>query len=211
MIRDLLTSRAARPVLLLLCLLPAAWLAAAAWRGALGVNPVEKITHETGQWTLRLLLATLAITPLRRIAGWPELIRFRRMLGLAAFFYATLHLFTYLWLDQFFDWNAIARDIAKRRFITAGMVSFALLLPLAFTSTRRWIARLGGARWQRLHRLVYPAAAAGVIHFWWLVKSDIREPALYAAILAVLLAARLVWRRAKAAAGAAAPAQTSAR
>ncbi len=211
MIRDLLASRAARPVLLLLCLLPAAWLAAGAWRGSLGVNPMEKITHETGQWTLRLLLATLAVTPLRRIAGWPELIRFRRMLGLAAFCYATLHLFTYLWLDQFFDWNAIARDIAKRRFITAGMLSFALLLPLALTSTRAWIARLGGARWQRLHRLVYPAAAAGVIHFWWLVKSDIREPALYAAILAALLAARLAWRKAKAAAGAAAPAQTSAR
>ncbi len=211
MIRDLLASRAARLVLLLLCLLPAAWLAAGAWRGSLGVNPVEKITHETGQWTLRLLLATLAVTPLRRIAGWPELIRFRRLLGLAAFCYATLHLFTYLWLDQFFDWNAIARDIAKRRFITAGMLSFALLLPLAFTSTRAWIARLGGARWQRLHRLVYPAAAAGVIHFWWLVKSDIREPALYAAILAALLAARLVWRKAKAAAGAPAPAQTPAR
>lgn len=211
MIRDLLASRAARLVLLLLCLLPAAWLAAGAWRGSLGANPIEKVTHETGQWTLRLLLATLAVTPLRRIAGWPELIRFRRLLGLAAFCYATLHLFTYLWLDQFFDWNAIARDIAKRRFITAGMLSFALLLPLAFTSTRAWIARLGGARWQRLHRLVYPAAAAGVIHFWWLVKSDIREPALYAAILAALLAARLVWRKAKAAAGAPAPAQTPAR
>lgn len=209
MIRQLLASRAARPVLWLLCLAPAAWLAAAAWRGALGVNPIEKITHETGQWTLRLLLVTLAITPLRRIAGWPELIRFRRTLGLAAFFYATLHLFTYLWLDQFFDWSAIARDIAKRRFITAGMLSFALLLPLALTSTRGWIARLGGRRWQRLHRLIYPAAASGVVHFWWLVKSDIREPALYALILAALLAARLVWRKSKAAAGAAAPARSS--
>ncbi|MEJ5369869.1 MAG: protein-methionine-sulfoxide reductase heme-binding subunit MsrQ [Bryobacteraceae bacterium] len=210
MIRELLASRVAKPVVLLLCLLPAAWLAAAGWRGALGVNPIEKITHETGQWTLRLLLATLAVTPLRRMAGWPELIRFRRVLGLAAFFYATLHLFTYLWLDQFFDWGAIARDIAKRRFITAGMLSFALLVPLALTSTRGWIARLGGRRWQRLHRLIYPAAAAGVVHFWWLVKSDIREPALYGAVLAALLAARLVWRKTQTPAGAAAPARPSA-
>lgn len=210
MIRALLLSRAAKPVLLMLCLLPAAWLAAAFGRGGLGVNPIEKITHETGQWTLRLLLATLAVTPLRRILGRPELIRFRRLLGLVAFFYAILHLFTYLWLDQFFDWGAIARDIAKRRFITAGMLSFVLMLPLALTSTRGWTVRLGGRRWQRLHRLVYPAAAAGVVHFWWLVKSDIRQPALYAAILGALLSARLLRRRTKIETGAAAPVRTSA-
>lgn len=157
----------------------------------LGPNPVEKITHETGHWTLRLLLATLAVTPLRRLTGAPGLIRFRRTLGLIAFFYGTLHLFTYLWLDQFFDWKAIARDIVRRRFITAGMVSFAAMTPLAVTSTRRWIVRLGGKRWQRLHRLVYLSAAAGVVHFWWLVKSDIREPALYASLLALLMLARL--------------------
>lgn len=157
----------------------------------LGPNPVEKITHETGHWTLRLLLATLAVTPLRRLTGAPGLIRFRRTLGLIAFFYGTLHLFTYLWLDQFFDWKAIARDIVRRRFITAGMVSFAAMTPLAVTSTRRWIVRLGGKRWQRLHRLVYLSAAAGVVHFWWLVKSDIRQPALYAALFALLMLARL--------------------
>lgn len=211
MIRAFLATRTPGFLLFLLCLAPAGWLAAALLRGALGVNPIEKITHETGQWTLRLLLATLAVTPLRRTLGRPELIRFRRMLGLFAFFYATLHLFTYLWLDQFFDWPAIGRDIAKRRYITAGMLSFALMLPLALTSTRGWIARLGGRRWQRLHRLVYAAAAAGVIHFWWLVKSDIREPALYGAVLALLLLSRLLWRRGRAAAPAPAPAERPAR
>lgn len=189
--RRLLSAHAARPVVFVLCLLPAFWLAAGVWRGALGVNPIEKITLETGQWTLRLLAATLAVTPVRRLTGWLELIRFRRMLGLFAFFYATLHLLTYVWLDQFFDWGEIARDVVKRRFITAGMTAYALLLPLALTSTRGWIVRLGGRRWQRLHRLVYAAAAAGVVHFWWKVKSDVREPLLYALLLAILLAARL--------------------
>ncbi|MCS7044324.1 MAG: sulfoxide reductase heme-binding subunit YedZ [Bryobacteraceae bacterium] len=161
------------------------------FRDSLGPNPVEKITHETGQWTLRLLLATLAVTPLRRCAGMPWLIRFRRTLGLLAFFYGLLHLLTYVWLDQFFDWKAMGRDILKRRFITAGMMSFLAMVPLALTSTRGWIVRLGGKGWQRLHRLVYLAAAAGVVHFWWLVKSDIREPALYGAVLALLMLARL--------------------
>ncbi|MFZ5927812.1 MAG: sulfite oxidase heme-binding subunit YedZ [Acidobacteriota bacterium] len=189
--RRLLSLHAARPALFALCLLPALWLAAGVWRGALGVNPIEKISLETGRWTLRLLAATLAVTPLRRLAGWQELIRFRRMLGLFAFFYAALHLLAYVWLDQFFDWDEIARDIVKRRFITAGMAAFLLLLPLALTSTRGWIVRLGGRRWQRLHRLVYAAAAAGVVHFWWKVKSDVREPLLYALLFAILLAARL--------------------
>lgn len=199
--RRLLVSRAARPALFALCLSPALWLAAGVWRGALGVNPIEKLTLETGQWTLRLLAATLAITPLRRLAGWPELIRFRRMLGLFAFFYASLHLLTYVWLDQFFDWGEIGRDIVKRRFITAGMAAFAFMLPLALTSTRGWIARLGGRRWQRLHRLAYAAAAAGVVHFWWKVKSDVREPALYALVFAILMLARVPWRGRESGAG----------
>lgn len=201
--RRLLAARSAKPALFLLCLAPALWLPAGAWRGSLGVNPIEKVTLETGQWTLRLLAATLAVTPLRRLAGWPELIRFRRMLGLFAFFYACLHALTYVWLDQFFDWAEIARDIVKRPFITAGALSFAAMAPLAVTSTRGWIARLGGRRWQKLHRLVYLAAAAGVMHFWWKVKSDIREPALYALVFAVLLLARLIRPRT------AAPAQTA--
>lgn len=192
--RRLLVSRAAKPALFAVCLAPALWLAAGVWRGTLGVNPIEKITLETGQWTLRLLAATLAITPLRRLAGWPELIRFRRMLGLFAFLYASLHLLTYVWLDQFFDWGEIGRDIVKRRFITAGMAAFAFMLPLALTSTRGWIARLGGRRWQQLHRLAYAAAAAGVVHFWWKVKSDVREPALYALLFAILMLARLAGR-----------------
>lgn len=189
--RRLLSARPAKPLLFSLCLLPALWLAAGVWRGTLGVNPIEKITLETGQWTLRLLAATLAVTPLRRLSGWPELIRFRRMLGLFAFFYAALHLLTYVWLDKFFDWDEIVRDIVKRRFITAGMAAFLLLLPLALTSTRGWIVRLGGRRWQRLHRLAYAAAAAGVVHFWWKVKSDVREPLIYALVFAILLLARL--------------------
>ncbi len=191
----MLRHRIAKPLLFALCLLPLLWLLAGFARGSLGPNPIAKITHETGHWTMRLLLATLAITPLRRMTGWPDLIRFRRMLGLFAFFYATLHLLTYVWLDQFFDLDAMARDILKRRFITAGMLSFALMLPLALTSTRGWIARLGGKRWQRLHRLIYVAAAAGVVHYWWLVKSDIRVPALYGAILALLLLLRPVLAR----------------
>lgn len=187
---------AARAALVQACLVaallvPLLVLAAGFWRGGLGPNPVEKITRETGQWTLRLLLATLAVTPLRRALRRPELIRYRRTLGLGAFFYGTLHLMTYLWLDQLFDWAAIGRDVVKRRFITAGAVSFLAMAPLAATSTRGWIVRLGGRRWQRLHRLVYVAAAAGVVHFWWLVKSDVREPALYGAIFVLLMLARL--------------------
>lgn len=178
-------------VVVLLC--PVFILTTGVVRNALGPNPIEKITHETGLWTLRLLLATLAVTPLRRMLGVPWLIHFRRTFGLMAFFYASIHLLTYLWLDQFFDWPSIGRDILKRPFITAGMLSFAVMIPLAITSTRAWIVRLGGARWQRLHRVVYLAAAAGVVHFWWLVKSDIRRPALYGAIFAVLMLARLRW------------------
>jgi sulfoxide reductase heme-binding subunit YedZ len=158
----------------------------------LGANPIEKITHITGYWTLTLLLATLAVTPLRRLSGWPWPGRFRRMLGLFAFFYGCLHFLAYLVLDQFFDWSGIAKDIAKRPYITVGFTAFLLLIPLALTSTDAMIRRLGGKRWRVLHRLVYPIAVLGVAHFWWLVKKDISEPATDAAILAVLLGFRAV-------------------
>ena len=152
------------------------------------------LTHTTGDWGLRLLLLTLAVTPLRRLTGWGWLLRFRRMLGLFAFFYLSLHLVTYLWLDQFFDWAAILEDVAKRPYITAGFAAFLLLVPLALTSTRGMVRRLGW-RWQTLHRLIYPAAALGVLHFFWLTKADLREPLVYASVLALLLALRWPWRR----------------
>ncbi len=158
----------------------------------LGPNPVETITHTTGNWTLRLLLITLAVTPLRKILQRPDLIRYRRMLGLFAFFYGTLHLLTYLWLDQSFSVPAMLKDVVKRPFITAGMTGFLSMLPLAVTSTAGWIRRLGGRNWQRLHRLIYLAATAGVVHYYWLVKSDVRMPLLYAGLLTPLLAWRVV-------------------
>ena len=179
------------------CLLPAA---ALIWRGYhqdLTANPIEFITHATGDWTLRFLLLTLGITPLRKIFGRPALIRFRRMLGLFAFFYGCLHLMTYLWLDKFFDVMEITKDIGKRPFITAGFTGFVLMAPLAATSTAGWIRRLGGKRWQRLHRLIYFSAAAGVVHYYWLVKSDVRKPVLYGSILGLLLLFRAVERRRK--------------
>src|SRR5437762_3190082 len=175
----------------LLCLLPLALLA---WKGThdgLGANPVEVITHATGDWTLRLLLITLAITPLRRITKQLWLIRFRRMLGLFAFFYGVLHFLTYIWLDKFFDLHEMLADVAKRRFITVGFTGFVLLIPLAITSTKGWIRRLGGRRWQALHRLIYFSAIAGVIHYLWLVKADIRKPLQYGFVLALLLGYRL--------------------
>ncbi len=178
--------------LFVLCLAPALTLL---WNGlhqSLGPNPVETITHTTGNWTLRLLLITLAVTPLRKILKWPEAIRFRRMLGLFAFFYGTMHLLTYLWLDQSFSVTAMMKDVVKRPFITAGMTGFLSMLPLAITSTAGWIRRLGGRNWRRLHRLIYLAAAAGVVHYYWLVKSDVRLPLFYAGLLAPLLAWRVV-------------------
>ncbi len=183
-----------------LCLTPALWLAWRAFHQDLGANPIEFITHATGDWTIRFLCITLAVTPLRRLLGRPELIRFRRMLGLFAFFYGCLHFMTYLWLDKFFDFGEIARDVWKRPFITAGFTGFVAMLPLALTSTAGWIRRLGGRRWQRLHRLVYVSAAAGAVHYYWLVKSDIRKPLLYASLLAVLLGYRVVAARGRAAA-----------
>ena len=171
---------------------PLIYLAWGAWAHALGANPIETITHETGVWTLRFLVITLAVTPLRRWTGWNDAIRFRRMLGLFAFFYGTLHLLTYLWLDQFFDLQAIIKDVYKRPFITAGTAAFLLMVPLALTSTAGMIRRLGGRAWQRLHRLVYAAAVIGVIHYGWLVKADIRPPRNYAIVIGLLLAARLL-------------------
>jgi sulfoxide reductase heme-binding subunit YedZ len=180
----------------IVCLIPAGQLAYAAYTGDLGVNPIEFITRFTGSWALIILIASLAVTPLRRIIGWNDLIKFRRMIGLFAFFYASLHFATYLGLDLFFDFRAIGKDIVKRPYITVGFIGFVAMVPLAITSTAGMIRRLG-KRWQQLHRLVYLAAIAGVIHFYWLVKADISRPAQYGAVLAVLLGFRLVvkWRQ----------------
>jgi methionine sulfoxide reductase heme-binding subunit len=181
-----------KPVVFVACLGPVASLA---WRGfhyELGANPIEAITHGTGDWTLRFLLITLAVSPLRKITGQYWLIRYRRMFGLFAFFYGFLHLMTYVWLDKFFDVHEMLHDIAKRRFITAGMTAFALMIPLALTSTKWAIRKLGGKRWQVLHRLVYASATAGVIHYIWLVKADLRKPLEYGAVLTALLAYRVI-------------------
>jgi methionine sulfoxide reductase heme-binding subunit len=181
----------AKPVVFAASLVPFGWLVLAAFTGRLGPNPIEAVTHRTGDWTLRFLLLTLAITPLRALTGWNPIVRFRRMLGLFAFFYGCLHLTTYVWLDKFFDWSVIARDIPRRPFITVGFLAFVVLVPLAATSTAGMIRRLGGRTWQRLHRLIYVAAVAGVVHFWWLVKADITRPRRYAFVVGALLAARL--------------------
>jgi methionine sulfoxide reductase heme-binding subunit len=183
--------RTLKVLVFVLCLGPLSVLTWKAFQQNLGANPVDVITRSTGKWTLVFLLITLAVTPVRRLLGTTWLIRFRRMLGLYAFFYGTLHLLTYVWLDKFFDFQAMLHDIAKRRFITAGMTAFALMLPLALTSTSGWIRRLGGKRWQKLHRLVYFSAAAGVVHFLWLVKADKRRPLEYGAVLAVLFTYRV--------------------
>lgn len=177
-----------------LCLAPVLLLAWRGFNGGLGANPIEFITHATGDWTLRFLAITLAVTPLRKLLRLPELVRFRRMLGLFAFFYGCLHFMTYLWLDKFFSWGEIAKDVVKRPFITAGFTAFVLLMPLAVTSTAGWIRRLGGKRWQLLHRLAYVSAVAGVVHYYWLVKSDIRLPVFYGAIVGLLLAYRAAIR-----------------
>jgi len=184
--------------LFIVCLTPLGFLGWAAYTQNLGANPIEKITHTTGDWTLRFLLITLSITPLRKLLGVPALIKFRRMLGLFAFFYGCLHFLTYIWLDKFFNVHEMLIDVAKRKFITVGFTAFVLLIPLAVTSTAGWIRRLGGKRWQNLHRLIYISAIAGVIHYLWLVKADIRKPLEFGAILAVLLSYRLVvWIRPK--------------
>jgi methionine sulfoxide reductase heme-binding subunit len=187
--------RSIHAALVAVALVPAGALVYRALTHRLGANPIEEVTHQTGLTALRLLLASLAITPLRRL-GWSALAPYRRTLGLLAFVYACLHLATWVGLDLFFDFSAIAEDVAKRPYITVGFAAFCCLVPLALTSTRASIRRLGSRRWTALHRLVYAAAALGALHFYWLVKADVREPLTYVAALALLLAARLPWRSA---------------
>jgi sulfoxide reductase heme-binding subunit YedZ len=175
------------------CLIPAGRLAWLFWRDGLGANPVEYITRATGWWALAFLMITLTVTPARRLLGTPWLLRLRRMLGLFAFFYASLHFTTYVWLDQFFDWRGMLEDVVKRPFITVGFAAFALLIPLAVTSTNAMVRRLGARRWQWLHRAVYAIAALAVTHYWWLVKKDITEPAIFAGVAALLLASRVAF------------------
>ena len=187
----ILTSKWTKVVVFVVCLGPAAWLV---WRGIhedLTADPIKYITHFTGDWILRFLVITLAITPLRKILHVPQLIRFRRMFGLFAFFYAFLHFSTWIGLDQTFNWTGMWQDVMKRPFITVGFTGFVLLIPLAITSTAGWIRRLGGKRWQMLHRLIYATAVLGVIHFYWSVKSDVRKPLEYAFFVGILLAWRL--------------------
>ncbi|MGA2723669.1 MAG: protein-methionine-sulfoxide reductase heme-binding subunit MsrQ [Bryobacteraceae bacterium] len=188
----MLRSRWSKVLVFLLCLAPLFRLAWRVWNQDVTANPTEFIQHFTGDWTIRLIVATLAVTPLRKLLGVPDLIRFRRMIGLFAFFYACLHFLTYLWLDKLFNFPAMLKDVGKRPFITAGFAAFVCLIPLALTSTAGWIRRLGGKRWRRLHSLVYVTAIAAVAHYYWLVKSDIRQPMLYATLVALLLAWRVV-------------------
>jgi len=182
--------RRLKAVLFVACVIPLARLGWLALHHGLGANPIEYITRSTGWWVLSFLLLALLVTPLRRLSGWNWLLRLRRMLGLYAFFYACLHFSIYIWLDQFFDWQGILKDIAKRPFITVGFTAFVFLIPLAATSTNAMVRRLGAGRWQALHRLVYAIAILGVLHFWWLVKKDITEPLIFATLLGALLAAR---------------------
>ncbi|MCH2169221.1 sulfoxide reductase heme-binding subunit YedZ [Myxococcota bacterium] len=175
-------------------LLPALALMTRAIRGTLGANPVEAITHETGEWALRLLLLTLAVTPARRLFSLRRIAPLRRSLGLLTFGYACSHFLAYLVLDHFFDWQAIFEDVLERRYVTVGFLGFLAMVPLALTSTNRMARRLG-RHWKMLHRLSYVAAACGVLHFLWLVKADLREPLIYAGVLAVLMGARIwFWR-----------------
>jgi sulfoxide reductase heme-binding subunit YedZ len=185
--------RIAKPVVFVAALWPAAWLVYHAFWGDLGVNPVETITNHTGIWCLRFIVATLAISPLRWLTGFNPLSLFRRPLGLFAFFYGTLHFLTYFVLDHSLEFSGLWDDVVKRPYITAGFTAFVLLLPLAVTSTQGWIRRLGGRKWNLLHRLIYVTAVLAVLHYWWKVKLDTSSPALYAAIMAMLLGARL-WR-----------------
>jgi methionine sulfoxide reductase heme-binding subunit len=199
-VNSILTSKWTKGVVFLVCLIPFDMLLWRAFHNGLrgfpdnmdfGPNPIEFITHATGDWTIRFLVITLAITPLRKILRLPQLIRFRRMLGLFAFFYACLHFSTWIGLDKFFAWSEMWKDVLKRRFITVGFAAFVLMIPLALTSTAGMIRRLGGRRWQLLHRAIYASAILGVIHYYWLVKSDVRKPLLYAFLVGFLLAWRL--------------------
>ncbi|MGO9258957.1 MAG: sulfite oxidase heme-binding subunit YedZ [Bryobacteraceae bacterium] len=204
----MLRRRWVKPLVWVLCLAPFAWLAGRVSvvfglipadaiggvfsRGNPIANPLEYITHFTGDWTIRFLVFTLAVTPLRKLLRLPDLIRFRRMLGLFAFFYGSCHFLTWLWLDKLFDVHEMLKDVAKRPFITAGFTALVLMLPLAATSTAGSIRRLGGKRWRALHRLVYLSAIAGVVHYYWLVKSDVRLPVFYGTLVGLLLLYRVV-------------------
>lgn len=181
-----------KPVVLLACLIPVARLMWAYYHDGLTANPIEFITHSTGDWTLIFLMITLAVTPVRKLTRQYWLIRYRRMFGLFAFFYGCLHLTTYVWLDKFFAFREMLADVAKRPFITAGFTAFLLMVPLALTSTKWSVRKLGGKRWQALHRLIYFSAIAGVIHYKWLVKADITKPVRYAVLLGLLLLYRLI-------------------
>ena len=185
--------RLVKSTVFLICLLPLGQLGYGYYSDNLTVNPIEYITRFTGSWALFILLASLSVTPLRRLTGWNELIKTRRMLGLFAFFYAALHFATYMVLDLFFDFAAIGKDILKRPYITVGFTALVMMIPLALTSNAAMIRRLG-KRWQQLHYFVYPTAILGVLHFYWLVKADIRRPVQYGAVLALLLGYRLVAR-----------------
>ena len=187
-----LISQLGKPLVFISSLLPLAWLCWLIGQGQLGANPVETLSHYSGDWSLRFLLLTLAVTPLRRLTGWNRLQQFRRTLGLFAFFYVCLHFGVYLIFDQFFDLQAIIDDIAQRPYITVGFAGWLLLIPLAMTSTHAMIKRLG-RNWQRLHRLVYVIGVLGALHYLWLVKADLTEPLVYAGVLAVLLGYRLWW------------------
>jgi sulfoxide reductase heme-binding subunit YedZ len=184
--------RVAKVVVFLLALLPLGLLLYGAAMGELSANPIKDVTEETGIWTLRFIVITLSITPLRKISGWSRFARFRRMVGLFAFFYGFLHLTTYVYLDQFLAFDEILKDVAKRPFITVGFAAFVLMIPLAITSPNRFVRWMGGKRWQLLHRLVYGVALCGVFHYLWLVKADTSRPLRYGAVVAALLLFR-VW------------------
>ena len=203
-----------KPIAFLAALGPVAWLVWAGLTGHLSVDPLADLTNETGLWTLRFICITLAVTPVRRLTGWNELIRFRRMIGLFAFFYGSLHFLIYVIADRFAGldfpdgfvaWStvmnlakSVAADVYKRPFITIGFTTLMLLLPLAVTSTAGWIRRLGGKRWQTLHRLIYVAGLTAILHYWWLVKADVTSPQRYAIVIGVLLVFRLAWARSRA-------------
>lgn len=206
-----------KPLVFVASLGPLAWLVWAGFTGNLSANPLSDLTNETGVWALRFICASLAITPLRRLTGWNWLTRFRRMIGLYAFFYGSLHFLVYTIVDKFAGlefldgivaWStarnlalAVWDDVYKRPFITIGFTALVLMLPLAITSTAGWIRRLGGKRWAALHRLVYITGVAAVVHYYWLVKADVSRPLIYAAVVALLLGMRVYWARTKATAG----------
>jgi sulfoxide reductase heme-binding subunit YedZ len=185
--------KAAKVLVFLACLMPFAWLVTRALTGRLGINPVEDLELTTGIWTLRFLVFTLLVTPVRRITGWNRVIQYRRMLGLFTFFYASVHFAIYIGIDQFFAFGFIVKDVVKRPFITMGFTAFVLMIPLALTSTKGWIRRLG-RRWQVLHRLIYVSAVCAAIHYLWKVKVMIGSPVYYATVIGVLLAFRLIWQ-----------------